>query len=987
MKLLRRWNWLNGNARAAKHQARSNAPGHRFTPRVEPLEDRRLLATLLGLTATNQLIRFDSATPGTLIGSPATITGLQAGENILGIDFRPANGLLYGLGSTSRLYTINSTTGAATQVGTGQFAVLLNGTSFGFDFNPTVDRIRVTSNADQNLRLNPDTAAVIDNDAATPGIQPDGTLDYPGTDANGAADPNIVASAYTNNFPGATTTTLFDIDSGLDILATQIPPNNGTLNTVGALNAGNITDQVGFDIETGTGTAFAALQVTGETTSRLFTINLTTGAATGVGVIGGTEILRGLAIVPAGTFQFGAAAVSVNETGATATITVNRVGGSLGTVTVNFATSNGTATAGFDYTATTGTLTFNDGETSKTFTVAILDDALLEGPETINLTLSSPSTGTAVGVPGTAVITISDNEAPALSLIGLTSTNQLVRFDSATPGTIVSTTTITGLQTGENILGIDFRPANGLLYGLGSTSRLYTINTTTGAATQVGTATFTPALSGNAFGFDFNPVPDRIRVTSDADQNLRLNPDTGAVAGTDTNLVFATGDPNAAMNPNVVAVAYTNNFVGAGSTTLYGIDSNLDILVLQGSASGSPTSPNTGQLTTVGALGVNTTDQISIDIAPFANTAFAVLQVSGETSSRLYTINLSTGTATPIGPIGGANLLRGVVAIPAGTVQFSTATFSANENAGSASITVTRSGGSEGTVTILATTSDGTATASTDYTATTTALVFNPGETTKTFTVPILDDGRLEGNETVNLTLSNISGGAVLGVTSTAVLTLVDDDQNLTANQRFVTQAFFDLLKRAPDPTGLAFFTNQLNTGTSRAQVAQQIVTSVEYRTLVVQNIYQTFLRRSADAGGLTTFVNLLNSGGTIEQVQSLIIGSDEYFQTQGGGTNDGFLAALYLDVLGRPIDPTGQATFSQALASGTTRDQVALAILTSGEFRQLLVNGFFLQFLGRAADPTGLSTFVNQLNQGARDEDIIVAIVGSDEYFARQLS
>lgn len=114
--------------------------------------------TIYGVTVFNNLVSFERASP-TTIYSRVPMTGLQPSEQILGIDFRPANGLLYGLGSTSRLYTINTATGVATQVGAGQFSPLLSGADFGFDFNPSVDRIRVVSNTDQNLRLNPDTGA------------------------------------------------------------------------------------------------------------------------------------------------------------------------------------------------------------------------------------------------------------------------------------------------------------------------------------------------------------------------------------------------------------------------------------------------------------------------------------------------------------------------------------------------------------------------------------------------------------------------------------------------------------------------------------------------------------------------------------------------------------------------------------------------------------------------------------------------------------
>ena len=233
-------------------------------------------ASAFSVNSSNQLVRFDTATPGT-VSTIGLITGLQVGETVLGIDFRPVNGQLYALGSTSRLYTININTGAATQVGTAG-AFTLSGTDFGFDFNPVPDRIRVISNTGQNLRLNPN----------------DGTLAATDTPLN-PGTPAVTGAAYTNNFAGTTTTTLYDIDSTADTLSIQNPPNNGTLVPVGALGV-NITSTNGFDIQSGSNTAFAAFQINAELTSRLYTINLTTGAATLVGPIGSATALRGLAV-------------------------------------------------------------------------------------------------------------------------------------------------------------------------------------------------------------------------------------------------------------------------------------------------------------------------------------------------------------------------------------------------------------------------------------------------------------------------------------------------------------------------------------------------------------------------------------------------------------------------------------------------------------------------------------------------------------------
>ena len=237
-------------------------------------------------------------------------------------------------------------------------------------------------------------------------------------------------------------------------------------------------------------------------------------------------------------------------------------------------------------------------------------------------------------------------------LVVVTTTGVLRTFDSATPGTITTSVGVTGLQAGETIVGIDFRPANGLIYGLGSTSRLYTINATTGAAVQVGSAgAFT--LSGTAFGVDFNPVVDRLRVVSNTGQNLRLNPNDGTLTGTDTALSYAAGDPNAGATPRAVGAAYTNNFAGAAQTTLFVVDSNLDILTTQGSPNGSPVSPNTGQLFTVGALGFNTSDLVGFDISGLSGTAYAAFTAPGGNASQLFTVNLTTGAATLIGTIGG----------------------------------------------------------------------------------------------------------------------------------------------------------------------------------------------------------------------------------------------------------------------------------------------------------------------------------------------
>ena len=125
-------------------------------------------------------------------------------------------------------------------------------------------------------------------------------------------------------------------------------------------------------------------------------------------------------------------------------------------------------------------------------------------------------------------------------------------------------------------------------------------------------------------------MPDLIRLVSDGDQDLRLNPNTGAVAGTDGTLAYAAGDPNAGANPNIVGSAYTNSFLGTKMTTLYGIDSGLGALVTQGSVGGAPVSPNTGQLFTVGSLGVGTSGTVGFDIASPSQRGVRFLDAAGQ---------------------------------------------------------------------------------------------------------------------------------------------------------------------------------------------------------------------------------------------------------------------------------------------------------------------------------------------------------------------
>lgn len=253
-------------------------------------------------------------------------------------------------------------------------------------------------------------------------------------------------------------------------------------------------------------------------------------------------------------------------------------------------------------------------------------------------------------------------QAATLDLLGIA--NRLIRVDSAAPGTITSTLALTGINGNETLLGIDYRPASSrVLYGVSNTGQLYAINPLTGAASAVGALN---AVFGTAAGVDFNPAVDRLRVVSNTNQNLRINPDTGALAATDTPLAYAAGDAGAGLAPRVVGAAYSNNIAGAAPTTLYVIDVNRGVLATQGNVGGT-VSPNTGQLFTVGALGVASNDVVGFDIAR-DGTVLATFTQPGSGTTSLYSVNLTTGAATLIGVVGAAGTPYAGLAIAPPTI-------------------------------------------------------------------------------------------------------------------------------------------------------------------------------------------------------------------------------------------------------------------------------------------------------------------------------
>lgn len=269
-------------------------------------------------------------------------------------------------------------------------------------------------------------------------------------------------------------------------------------------------------------------------------------------------------------------------------------------------------------------------------------------------TLSSPRALKAVAVAAVLAAALAA-PAQAVPLVGLTTSNQLARFDSASPG-MATMVPITGLNAGERFVGIDTRPSNNMIYGITASNRIYTVNELTGAASFV-TALSAPVVDpALGWGIDFNPVADfagaaSLRLVSSAGGNFAVNANTGLV-----------GNAANTIAPGYTAVAYSNSDPRAGagpaSTALYYIDSASDTLAVAGTAFNTPT------IGTVGALGIDVLRASGFELTA-GNMGYAALNVdNGLLSTGLYGINLMTGEATSMGQFNGTLTGLTVSAVP-----------------------------------------------------------------------------------------------------------------------------------------------------------------------------------------------------------------------------------------------------------------------------------------------------------------------------------
>ena len=337
------------------------------------------------------------------------------------------------------------------------------------------------------------------------------------------------------------------------------------------------------------------------------------------------------------------AQVPAGEGGGDIVITAERIGGSGGSISLDFTTIADSALEVTDFVASTGSVEWDDGDVEpKTITISLVDDVTVESTEKMFIELT-PSNGAKLD---TRMIeaTIVDDDGPG-NKYAVTSAGRLVHFASTEYGRLSWAVDVSGLASGEKVVGIDFRPADGKLYALTDRASIYTVDPMTGAASPKTTLAADPSDTTNPYtalpaevGIDFDPVTDRMRIVSSNGQNLRVDVDSGRVT---TDAVIN------GSSTGYTAVAHNNNIAAACRTILYAIDVATNRFVMQ--------TPNTGATVGAGGLGFDASAIAGFDIFTDADgktTAVALLTVDGVAGS--YAIDLGSGKGTlqrAVGPL------------------------------------------------------------------------------------------------------------------------------------------------------------------------------------------------------------------------------------------------------------------------------------------------------------------------------------------------
>jgi uncharacterized membrane protein len=247
-----------------------------------------------------------------------------------------------------------------------------------------------------------------------------------------------------------------------------------------------------------------------------------------------------------------------------------------------------------------------------------------------------------------------------------------------------------------------------------------------------------------------------------------------------------------------------------------------------------------------------------------------------------------------------------------------------------------------------------------------------------------------EGHFTIHVSVDQTTNPALSATTSASATMheeLLAEGTLGTADQRYMDEIYRDVFNRQAEAKGREIWLSLLAQGATREAVALTILTratSQEFQIDTVTALYEQYLHRAPEQAGMDSWVAYLYGGGTIEGMTQALLGSPEYLQVRGGGTSEGFLKAVFQDTLGRSIDAPALTFFEGLMAKGVSAGQVAAAILSSDEYRDVRVEAIYEQLLDRPAKPSELQTYAAELAQGVRDEQIMAELISSDEYFAK---
>jgi Leucine-rich repeat (LRR) protein len=466
---------------------------------------------------------------------------------------------------------------------------------------------------------------------------------------------------------------------------------------------------------------------------------------------------------PCPQLQFTSATYNVNENEGQATITVTRTGSSDGAVSIDYATSDDTAKAGSDYTDTSGTLDWNDGDDAdKTFSVDITDDTQQENDETFIVSLGNPTGSAQLGTPDTAQVTINAN-------------------DTCTPDTYETDDTSTQARTitsgttqNHNICPIGDK--DWVKFTLNNPSA---INLETAGSTG----------------------DTRMWLYNNSLQEIEYDDDDGTGA-------FSKIDRNCGTDELPAGTYYVKVDEFNDDNTIDNYTLSFDATACQfGTVQFSKDTYNINEADGTADITVTRVDGSEGNISVDCNSSDGTAKAGKDYNAIFETLNWSDGNAddkicsvtiindttfedneifnlTLENATGGATVGEPATVtiidddeLQPGTVQFSSDTYSVDENNGTVTLKVSRINGNDGIIFLAYTSTDGSATAGEDYSAVFNTLTWTDGDASdKTFIVPILDDTIFEENETFNLTLTNATGGATIGEPSEAVVTINDND-------------------------------------------------------------------------------------------------------------------------------------------------------------------------------------------------------------------